>query len=90
MSRNTVVSLVRQGDGATREPVTMAQALQDVVTKIIAEEPSVVMLLWETAGETGKVAPPLRIASLPGSISLQGGMIGRANEALGLLPKVEG
>jgi hypothetical protein len=89
MSRSTIVSLVRQGAGATGEPVSMQQALQDMVAKIAAEEPSVVMFLWEPPGESGKPPPPIRIASLPGSTSLQEGMIGRANEALGMLAKVE-
>jgi hypothetical protein len=81
------LSLVRQTAEGASVPATMAEAARDMLSIILAEDPAVMTFIWEPAGETGKVDPPIRMSSLPPARSVLEGQIGRAAEVVFPTPK---
>jgi hypothetical protein len=72
------LKLVPHGAETAAEPVTMAEAVADLIATILAQRPVTLTVLWEPPGGE----PDLQIASLPGSLALTQGMIRAAYRQL--------
>jgi hypothetical protein len=59
---------------------TMADALSDLVARVAADRPSVVLIVWEVPGRDD--VHELHMASLPGSSAVKKGMVCEAYDAI--------
>jgi len=63
-------------DGGGDATCTMEEALHDLMARIIADQPSVIMAVWEKADGV------IQMSSLPGSNALMRGLVLNATDVL--------
>jgi hypothetical protein len=71
-----IVQPTDDGGGGGDATCTMEEALRDLMARIIADQPSVIMAVWE------KPDGAIQMSSLPGSNALMRGLVLNATDVL--------